>query len=92
MELVVLKTDALFFTLCAALLAYVFYASKKEHLARPWRSVLKRPMAVSALTILTFYFVVAILDSIHFHPQIEAPRLENPIYSSKIVSLLDEIL
>ncbi|MGB0636167.1 MAG: ABC transporter permease [Gammaproteobacteria bacterium] len=92
MELVILKTDALFFILIASLLAYIFYASKKEHLARPWRSVLKKPMAASALTILAFYLTVAILDSIHFHPEIEGTSSDTPVYSSQVVSLLDEVL
>ena len=92
MELVILKTDALFFILIASLLAYIFYASKKEHLARPWRTVLKRPIAASALTILAFYLMVAILDSIHFHPEIEGTSSDTPVYSSQVVSLLDEVL
>jgi peptide/nickel transport system permease protein len=92
MELVILKTDALFFILIASLLAYIFYASKKEHLARPWRTVLRKPMAASALTILAFYLMVAILDSIHFHPEIEGSSSDTPVYSSQVVSLLDEVL
>lgn len=92
MEIVILKTDALFFSLIACLVGYVLYASKKEHLARPWHSVLKRPMAVSAATVLAFYFVVAILDSIHFHPRIEGARSQSLVYSSQITSLLDVVL
>lgn len=91
MELIILKTDALFFILIVCLLTYVFYASRKEHLARPWRIVLKRPIAASALTILGFYLIIAILDSIHFYPEIEGSSSE-PIYSSQVVSLLDVVL
>ena len=37
MEIVLLTTDVLFFTLLLLAATYVFYASRREHLRAPWR-------------------------------------------------------
>ena len=91
MALVVLKTDALFFLLLAVAGAYTFYARRREHLAAPWRQVLRRPLGMSAAVVLMVYVVVAVLDSIHFQPQLEDPTGEIQ-HSTEIISTFDVVV
>lgn len=89
---VFLTTDILLFLLIAALVAYVIYASRHEHLVRPWKQVLCNPLATGAAVMLSFYFLIAILDSIHFHPTIESPVSKDVQYSVRVSSVLDLVL
>ena len=73
-------------------IAYVIYARRHEHLRAPWRNVACRPLAMSAAIILSIYIVVGLLDSMHFHPKLEATKSSDTIYSSEISSLLDLVL
>ncbi len=68
---VILATDALIFLLILAAFAYGIYASHHEHLRAPWRSVARSPVGVATLVVITFYLLVGVLDSMHFHPRIE---------------------
>ena len=90
---VLLWTDALVFVLVAAVLGFFAYVRGKPHLFAPWRHVLRRPLAVSALVVLTAYVVVGLLDSVHFR-QALAPQqgVEETHYSVEVLSLLDVIV
>lgn len=89
---VILITDALFMLLTLALVLFVFMARKKEHLRRPWRKVLKRTTGAVALLVLLFYYSVALLDSIHFHPKLETTEQTEYQYSNEILSVLDVLM
>ncbi len=69
---VVLWTDALVFAVAAALVGYVLYASRHEHLAAPWRRVAHSASGVSAAVVLVFFVGAGLLDSLHFRPRIES--------------------
>ncbi len=88
----ILITDALFFLLTAALIGFVFMAKRKEHLRRPWLKVFKRTTGAVALIVLLCYYVIALLDSIHFRPKLENPRATEYQYSNQILSVLDVIM
>ncbi|MGR8921867.1 MAG: ABC transporter permease, partial [Gammaproteobacteria bacterium] len=90
MSLVVLKTDLLFFLLVVLALGYAFYASRREHLAAPWRQVARRPLGMSAAVVLAVFVLIALADSCHFRPRIEggAPGA----YAAEVESLLDVIV
>ena len=90
MSWVVLKTDLLFFVVIATSLVYAIYASRREHLAAPWRQVAARPMGMSAAVILFVFLVVAVLDSCHYHPRLEGQ--DNAAVSGEIESLLDRVV
>ncbi|WP_295887558.1 ABC transporter permease [uncultured Thiohalocapsa sp.] len=68
---VILTTDALIFLLIAVALGYGVYASQHEHLRAPWRSVARSRVGVAALVVISFYVLIGLLDSMHFHPRIE---------------------
>jgi peptide/nickel transport system permease protein len=73
-------------------LGFVFYARGHEHLSAPWRDVARRPIAMSAAIILFVYIVIGLLDSLHFHPKLEATESNEAVYSSEISSVLDILL
>lgn len=63
---VLLWTDALIYLLLFTLVAFFSYVRSKPHLVAPWRQVLRRPLAMTALVILSAYVLVGLLDSVHF--------------------------
>lgn len=85
-------TDALIFLLLLLIIAYACYAGRHEHLKAPWRHVARRPLALAAAVVLAFYVAVGLLDSVHFHPELERDEAGRPVYSTEINSLLDVLL
>jgi len=85
MELVILKTDALFFLLVTLASVYAWYASRHEHLSAPWRRVARRPLGMAAAVVLATYVLIALLDSCHFLPA-SGSKTEA---GGEVVSLLD---
>ena len=92
MSFVFLITDVLLFLLIAILLVYGIYALRHEHLFRPWKQVVSKPFSMCAVVVLSFYFLIAILDSVHFHPTIESSSGEDVQHSTRITSVLDRVL
>lgn len=92
MQFVVLKTDALFFLLLALAATYIFYAGRREHLAAPWRQVARQPLGMSAAVVLVTFLGVATLDSIHFHPRLEASGDVAASYSGELSSVLEVLV
>ena len=90
MNLVLLKTDALFFMLVILTIGYTLYARRREHLRAPWRRVCRRPLGMGAAVILATYVIVAMLDSIHFHPRL--PGGGEVRYSSEVASVFDIVV
>ncbi len=90
---VVLWTDALVYLLLAALLAFSFYAIKREHLRAPWRQVRRRPLVMSSLVVLLFYIAIGLTDSFHFRKPLPVTEANQEIqYSPEVLSLLDWLL
>ena len=85
-------TDALIFLLLLLIIAYALHARRHEHLKAPWRHVARRPLALAAAVVLAFYVAVGLLDSVHFHPELERDEAGRPVYSTEINSLLDVLL
>jgi len=90
---VILWTDALIFVLLFCAIAFGVYASRKEHLRAPWRVVVHSRLGVGTLVVLSFYVVIGLLDSIHFHPKADRPGQNGEtVYSSEVISLFDEMV
>ena len=97
---VLLWTDALIYILLITLVAFFTYVRGKEHLVVPWRQVLRRPLAMTALVILSAYVLVGLLDSVHFRKAlpmqgaaqtaVDESKVEEH-YSVEVLSLLDVI-
>ncbi len=86
---VIFITDGLIFLLLVMVFSFVWYARKQEHLRAPWRVVARSPMAMGSAVILFFYLLIGVMDSIHFHPELENVYNEEIHYSIEILSLLD---
>jgi len=86
---VIFITDGLIFLLLVMVFSFVWYARKQEYLRAPWRVVARSPMAMGSAVILFFYLLIGVMDSIHFHPELENVNNEEIHYSIEILSLLD---
>lgn len=92
-KFVFLITDILVYVLCLGVLFYIYYASKREHLRAPWRYILRRPIAMSALIVLLSYVLMGLLDSVHFRVALEKQSDEQEVqYAGEINSALDILL
>lgn len=92
-QLVFLTTDILVYFLTFAVLYYVYYASKREHLCTPWRYIFRRPVAMSALVILLSYVAVGLLDSMHYRQALEKQADEQTThYAGELLTVLDVLL
>jgi peptide/nickel transport system permease protein len=92
----VLWTDALLFLLIGAALGFGLYAARHEHLRAPWRRVVRSRLGTGALVVLTAYLFIALVDSLHYHPRLEATPDANGEatagHSTQILSVLDRWL
>jgi peptide/nickel transport system permease protein len=90
---VVLWTDAAVWALAAAGLGYLLHVRRHEHLAAPWRRVLRSPSAVASLIVLAAFAGVGLLDSIHYRPRLEgADARGGRVYAVEVRSALDALL
>ncbi len=91
--IVVLWTDALVYLLIASIIAFVLYARRREHLIAPWKEVIRKPLAMSALIVLMFYVLIGFLDSLHFRSELESDKATTEVqYAANIESVLDLVL
>ncbi|MDP1559738.1 MAG: ABC transporter permease [Nitrosomonas sp.] len=89
---VILWTDALIYLLVVVVCAFAWHVRRSEHMLAPWRRVGHSASGMAALTLLLFFIVIGLLDSIHFRPALEN-RSNNgeQIYSVEVLSLYDVI-
>lgn len=87
---VLLWTDALIYLLIATLVGFFTYVRSKEHLLSPWRHVVRRPLAMIALVVLSAYVFVGLLDSVHFRKALTPQEQSKEVhYSVEVLSVLD---
>lgn len=91
-EPVILWTDALIYVLMLAIIAFVIYVIRHEHLRAPWRQVFTRPLAMVAFVLLLSYIVVGFLDSIHYRPALTPSASGKQFYSTQVKSVLDALM
>jgi peptide/nickel transport system permease protein len=89
---VVLWSDALLALLLASVIAFVFYVRARPPLLEAWRRVGGSAAGMSAATVLLFFLVVGVLDSLHYRPLLPAKSLAAPQYSVEVKSALDALL
>jgi peptide/nickel transport system permease protein len=92
-KFVPLWTDILIYVLVIAVAWFGIQARQKEHLRAPWRHVLQRPLAMSALVVLMCYVVIGLLDSIHFREALQQEEGQTELhYSGEVVSVFDKLV
>src|SRR6059058_4030985 len=90
-EPILLWTDALVYLLVAVIGAFAWHVRRSEHLLVPWRRVGHSPSGMAALTILIFFIVIGLLDTVHMRPAVTNNGATEKAYSVEVLSLLDVI-
>jgi peptide/nickel transport system permease protein len=88
----VLWTDWLVYLLLLAITVFVIYARRHEHLRAPWRAILRRRLAMSALIIMMTYVSIGLLDSVHFRVPVAKQDNGELRYSAEVFSLFDRLV
>ena len=87
---VILWTDALLWLLVTTAGAYLWFCSRRPHLAAPWLRVVRSRAAMVSLTLLAGYGAIGLADSLHFRLALPATAAgEAPAYSPQVLSVLD---
>lgn len=90
-KFVLLPTDIVIIVLLAALAFYLIHVAKSEELKARWRYVVSSGASLCSLTLLCFFLLLSVVDSIHFRPVI-AEQDGHSVYDVKTCSLLDKAL
>jgi len=95
---ILLVTDIFIFIFIESLLVFLIWAGKQEHYREVGRRVKNNFLAFFSLCIITIYFLVSILDSIHYRPykhdnrgNVLLDKKGNEVYS-EVRSFLDTAL
>ena len=86
-----LWTDALIWLLVATVVVFAWYVRRQPHLRAPWRRVAQSASGMAALSVLMFFVVLGLLDSVHYRPVLSSHQGKT-VYSVELRSLLDELV
>jgi len=89
---VILWSDALVFLLLGAGVAVALYVRKREHLMLPWRRVAQSNVALVSLLVLSLFFGIGLLDSLHFRTALPQANSGEKVYSSEVLSVFDKLV
>ena len=92
MKYVLLWSDAMFFLLLLCCLGGIWWARRSPQLAASWRQVGQSRTGVAAATVLSFFVLVAFLDSIHYREQLPQQPGESVQYGVEVLSALDALM
>lgn len=88
-----LWTDWLLWLLFFGGIGYAIYVRGRAHLRAPWSRISHSAPGMSAAVVLAFFVLIAMLDSIHFRPQLEGQATDGgKLYAVEVRSVLDELL
>jgi peptide/nickel transport system permease protein len=88
---VIFWTDALVYLLALVIALFVWQVRRNEHLLVPWRRVGQSASGMAALTVLLFFVVIGLLDTLHMRPTASNGGAGEKIYSTDVLSLLDVV-
>jgi peptide/nickel transport system permease protein len=87
---VLLYADQLLWLLVAITAGYVWYCSRKPHLALPWKRVFQSRIAAICSVILALFLAIGLSDSLHFRLRLEQAGASSTVsYSPEVLSILD---
>ncbi|ARU31643.1 peptide ABC transporter permease [Sulfuriferula sp. AH1] len=89
---VVLWTDALVFTMVAAIILIVSRRHPQGQLHEAWQRLWQMPMAMATGLVLLVFVAIALLDSLHYRPLLPAQPGQSAQYGIEVVSVLDTLL
>ncbi|MEK6593718.1 MAG: ABC transporter permease [Pseudomonadota bacterium] len=86
----ILATDILVWLLVAVLGCFAWYVRRHEHLLAPWRRVAHSASGMAALTVLSFFIVIGLLDSFHYRPAL-SDMGGRKVYAVEVLSVFDAV-
>jgi peptide/nickel transport system permease protein len=89
---VILWSDALVFLLIAAGIASMWYVRQREHLLLPWKRVAQNPVAMVSLLVLSLFFLVGLLDTLHYRAALPEKNNGETVYSPEVLSVFDKLV
>jgi len=95
MKPVVLWSDALIFLLVFALVAFFLRLRRDPQIRARWGQVFGSRLGVATFTVIVFYIVAALLDSLHFRralEPVEGAASAEVFYDNQVTSVLDVML
>jgi len=84
MKLTLLWTDIMVWILLFSIIALGWVISRSPQVKKQWHTIFKSSIAMASATVLLFYLLFALLDSVHFRLKMDSGN-----YQSSMVSLLD---
>jgi len=87
---VMLWTDVLIWVLVGAVVVFAWHVRRHEHLRAPWRRVVAHRTGMAALTVLSAFVVIGLLDSIHYRPALP-DHAGQRVYAVEVLSVLDKL-
>ena len=88
---VIFWTDALVYLLVLVIAIFAWQVRRSEHFLVPWRRVGHSASGMAAATVLLFFVVIGLLDTIHMRPTINNGGVGEKARSVEVLSLLDII-
>jgi len=89
---VFLLTDIFFYIIIFSIGLYIFYVRKTKDILETWKHVFRSRTGIISIVVLSFFLLIAILDSIHIKEKTYNEQTESFSYESEIKSVLDIIL
>lgn len=89
---VILWSDALVFLLLTAGLTTVWYVRGREHLLLPWRRVAQSATAMVSLLVLSLFFAVGLLDTLHYRAALPEKNGGVRVFSPEVLSVFDKLV
>ena len=90
---VILWTDALIYLFVTTVLIGVGYVRRHPHLLASWQRVGHSASGMASLTVLLFFLLIGLLDTVHFRPALEQTHSNDEVnYSVDVLSVLDVLV
>jgi peptide/nickel transport system permease protein len=87
----ILATDILIWFLVAVVAFFAWYARRHEHLRAAWARVGHSKTGMAAATVLLFFVVLGLLDSLHFRLALHDQEEGRRVYAVEVLSILDKL-
>lgn len=88
MQIVILWTDALIYLLLIVLALTIRQFRRQAHLRNAWQQVTRKPLAVTAVVIMSFFLIIGVLDSIHYRARLAGTNN----YATRLTSVFDKLI
>jgi len=89
---IMLWSDALVFLLLSSGIATAWYIRQREHLLLPWRRVAQSATAMVSLLVLSLFFAVGLLDTLHYRAALPETNGGEKVYSPEVLSVFDKLV